>query len=113
MGRLTAAHAKQEEYKQGYHALRAVLKKAKEELEKRKQELATLRLVSKDMDAMKDIYINFKEQQKIKTKKVMERMSAASEGTCLMIHWQAWFQDMEDTKRAKQFQAELDGASGA
>merc|ERR1711879_867328 len=56
---------------------------------------------------------SFKEKQKAKARSTVERMTSALDGTCMTIHWQAWCQDLEDTKRAKRFQEELDGATGA
>jgi len=87
---LDSALGTQEEYRKGYKSMRAALKKATEDFDKFRDEIAKHQAEKKEMDAMKERFVVLHERQKKGTKSIVDRMFAEARIKCLaemIVEW--------------------------
>lgn len=122
---LDAAQAAHEEYRKGCNSLRAALKKAKEDVQKKEEELEEAKKVAVEVDKTKaeirskeenfmenltnaqDTLKTIMARQKKNSKAVLDRMLAGQAGVLRATTFAAWARDVKATKEEAEIQKTL------
>lgn len=110
---LDSALGAQEEYRKGYKSMRSALKKATEDFDKFRSEIAQHKAERKEVEQMKENYKVLYARQIINTEKVVNRMAKEEDKRLQGYFVQVWLQGVAECKREKKaekdaFIAEVD-----